>query len=233
MLEKPKMLTVVRNSRRPTDSQIAAFQGVPTGFVVDALWGAGALSAAISPIGEGRDLRCVAAGPALTADNGPGDVLATLAALEFIQPGDVLIAAVGGHQGCAAVGDRVAGMVKNCGGIGLVTDGPARDYQGIIDVGLPLWCTGLTPGSPYNSGPGRIGFPVNIGGQQIESGDMVVADRDGVVVVPFAQIDAVIAQLEIIQHAEAEMDAKVVAGLKISPWVKDLLNSDDTAYVDE
>lgn len=72
MIEEPPLLTINNNLRRPTEAQIEAFQGVQTGFVVDALLGRGALSYDIGPIGEGRDIDCVAAGPALTADCGLG-----------------------------------------------------------------------------------------------------------------------------------------------------------------
>ena len=171
MIEEPPLLTIKRPGRRPTAAQIAAFQDVPTSFVVDAMFGAGSLSPTIRPLGEGRDLACRAAGPALTADCGPADILALLAALDSIQDGDVVVSAFHGHQGCAAAGDRVTGMMKNCGAIGFVTDGPMRDYSGIVEVGLPSWCTGLNPGSPHTNGPGSVGFPVQIGGQQVETGE--------------------------------------------------------------
>ena len=67
MIEVPPKLTVKTNFRRPSDTQIAAFQGIPTGFVVDAMFGGGALSHAIQPLGGGRELNCVAAGPALSS----------------------------------------------------------------------------------------------------------------------------------------------------------------------
>jgi len=231
MIEEPPILTIKRTMRRPTGAQIAAFQGVPTGFVADALCG-GVLSREIQPIGDGRDIDCVAAGPALTADCGPADILATAAALSFIRPGDVVVAAASGHQGCATIGDRVAGMMKNGGAAGYVSDGPVRDYAGIVATGLPVWCTGLTPASPYTKGPGWVGFPVQLGGQTVETGDMIVADRDGVVVVPFERIDEVIALVARIAGIEAEMDAKVAAGQKVSPKVADLLDSDQVRYVD-
>jgi 4-hydroxy-4-methyl-2-oxoglutarate aldolase len=91
MIEEPPLRKIKRNLRRPADAQIAAFKGVQTGFVVDALFGGGALSSDIQPIGGGRDLDCVAAGPALTADCGPADILAIMAALHFIRPGDVVV----------------------------------------------------------------------------------------------------------------------------------------------
>ena len=167
MIEEPKTLTIARTLRRPTDAQIAAFQGMPTGFVADAMDGKGALSTEIRPVGDGRDIRCIAAGPALTAYNGPGDILANLAALKFIRPGDILVSGVDGHQGCATVGDRLTGMAKNCGAAGFVTDGPMRDYAGVVQVGLPCWCTGLNPNSPYAKGPGTVGLPIDIGGRTV------------------------------------------------------------------
>lgn len=232
MLEDPPLLRIKRNLRRPTEAQVAAFQGVPTGFVVDALGGMGALSSAIQPLGAGRDIECVAAGPALTVDCGPADILATQAAMAFIRTGDVVVVAFGGHQGCAAAGDRVAGMMKNNGAAGFVTDGPVRDYAGLVGVGLPVWCTGLTPATPFAKGPGAIGLPIQIGGQEVETGDMVVADSDGVVVVPFERIDEVASKLVEIREMEAAADAKVAAGLKVSPKIADLLSGDSVKYVD-
>ena len=232
MIEAPPVLTVATRFRCPTDAQIAAFQGVPTGFVVDALYGGGALSLNIQPIGAGRDMACVAAGPALTADCGAADVMASFAALRFIQPGDILISAFAGHLGCAAGGDGLTGMLKNNGAAGFVTDGPMRDYDGIVKVGLPVWCAGITPASPHMSGPGAVGFPIQIGGQQVETGDMIVADHDGVVVVPFARIDEVIKRLDHILKLEKSQDGTVAKGLKVPEWVDDLLASDSTVSKD-
>lgn len=232
MIEDPPLLTIARTMRRPSAAQISAFQGIPTGFVVDAMNGGGALSSNIQPIGAGRDLHCVAAGPALTADCGPADILATLAALKFIQPGDVVVAAFAGHQGCAAAGDRVTGMMKNNGAAGFVTDGPMRDYIGVVEVGLPAWCTGLSPASPFSNGPGSVGLPIQIGGLEVETGDMIAADRDGVVVVPFEKIDEVIARLEVVSALEADLDAEVAGGLKLPSSIAELLAGDKIKYVD-
>ncbi|MEP4196950.1 MAG: RraA family protein [Aliishimia sp.] len=221
MIEEPKALTVKHAAQRPTRKQIAAFQGVATGFVVDALFGTGAMEPDITPLGGHKDH---VAGPALTIDNRPSDVLALLAAGPFVQKGDIVINAFAGFQGCAAAGDRVAGMLKNSGAIGLVTDGPMRDFAGVMEVGLPCWCRGLHPNSPYATGPGRIGLPIQIGARQVESGDMIVADQDGVVVVPFAKIDEVIAGLALVAILEVELDAKVANGLRIPEAIEDLLS---------
>ncbi|VAW11901.1 hypothetical protein MNBD_ALPHA09-1490 [hydrothermal vent metagenome] len=232
MIEEPPLLTIKRHNPRPDAAQIAAFQGVPTGFVVDALYGSGALSSEIQLIGGDHGAVCAASGPALTANCGAADIMATIAALNFIQPGDIVVSAVAAHRGCAAAGDRVAGMMKNSGACGFVTDGPIRDIDGVMAVGLPVWCTGLTPASPFTMGPGTVGLPVQIGGRQVETGDMVVADRDGVVVVPLAQIDAVIVRIAAVKELEEALDAEVAGGLKVPASMVELLSSDQVKYID-
>ncbi len=231
MIEEPPLLTIARESRRPDAAQVAAFQEVPTSFVVDAMYGSGALSGRIRPLGESRDLVSVAAGPALTVGCGAGDVLALLAATDSVQDGDIVLAAFDGFQGCAAAGDRVCGMLRNAGAAGFVTDGPVRDYAGIVGIGLPCWATGLTPASPYSNGPGTVGLPIQIGRRQVETGDMIVADHDGVVVVPFARIDAVIEKLETVKALENALDAEVEKGLTMFPATRELLKTDRVKYV--
>ncbi|PWJ10907.1 RraA family protein [Jannaschia seohaensis] len=209
MIEEPKRLRIARSPRRPTEAHIAAFAGIPTGFVVDAMWGSGAMDASIAPLPGLPDR---VHGPAMTAGNRPGDLLATLGAIHLAQPGDVIVAEAQGYMGCAAAGDRVMGILKNRGGVGLVTDGPMRDLDGLQSVGLPVWCRGLTPNSPVARGPGTVGLPVIVGGIPVEAGDMIVADRDGVVVVPFARIDETIAALARVAEAERALDAEVAEG---------------------
>ena len=233
MIEEPKPLTIKKNWKRPSKTQIKAFDSIPTGFVTDALDGEGTLSIDIKPVGDGKDINCVVVGAAVTVGNNAADILGTLAALNFIQEDDILVASVSGHQGCAAAGDRVMGMLKNCGGAGFVTDGPMRDYAGLVDVGLPAWCTGLTPASPFTKGPATVGLPINIGGQTIESGDVIVADRDGVVVVPHKKIDLVITRLSQVVDLECSLDAEVRGGLKIPDPIKEMILGHNVRLVDD
>ena len=86
------------------------------------------------------------------------------------------------------------------------------DVEGIEEVGLPAWCTGLNPNSPYSKGPGAVGDGAMIGGQYVCSGDIIVADRSGVVVIPHAKIDATIKALEDVKAAESAFEAKVKGG---------------------
>ena len=234
MIENPPLIQIKKatNRNRPNQEQINSFKNIPTGFICDALDGYAALDPSIKPLLiPGKTVDHIV-GPALTVFSGAADVLGMAIALSEIQDGDIVVNGVGGFQGTAAVGDRIAGMIKNNGGAGLVTDGPMRDLNGIIETGLSCFCTGLNPNSPYNSGPSKIGFSIDIGGKTINSGDVIVADTDGVTVVPFDKIDEVINKLKRIIELEDAMDEKVSNGLKISQKALDYLNSDQVVYYD-
>ena len=234
MIENPPLIQIKKSSsrNRPSIKQLENFKNIPTGFICDALSGYAALDTKIKPLlVPGKNVEHIA-GPALTVFSGAADVLGMSIALSEIQPGDIVVNGVSGFQGTAAVGDRIAGMIKNNGGIGLVTDGPMRDLEGIIETGLSCFCTGLNPNSPYNSGPAKIGYPTEIGGKTIHSGDIIVADADGVTVVPFNKIDEVLEKLDRIIELENAMDEKVKNGLKISQKAINYINSDQVIYED-
>lgn len=207
MIQEPTLLTIRADFPRPTKEQIAAFRDMPTAFVCDAMDGKGGMQTAIAPLLDAHAVGC-----ALVAENGPAEILGTMGAVHIMQPGDIIVAAMQGDQSAAAVGDMMLSMMRNKGGAGCVTDGPMRDLTGIRAAGLPAWCTGLNPNSPYAKGPARAGFGASVGGQIVNSGDIIVADENGVVVVPHARIDAVIAKMEAVCAAEAAREAQVAAG---------------------
>lgn len=234
MIENPPLIQIKKSTsrNRPSKEQINSFKDIPTGFICDAMDGYGALDSAIKPLSiPGKSANHIV-GPALTVFSGAADVLGMAIALSEIKEGDIVLNGVNGWQGTAAVGDRIAGMIKNNGGKGLVTDGPMRDLNGVIETGLDCFCTGLNPNSPFNSGPAKIGFPLHIGGKTVNSGDMIIADTDGVTVVPFDKIDEVISRINRIIEIENDMDAKVSNGLKISQSALDLIKSDKVVYLD-
>ncbi len=232
MIEEPPQLMIRRSFPRPTDAQIDAFRDVPTGFVCDAMAGRGALDSAIRPVAPEHELRCRAVGVALVAENGPAEILATMGALHIMQRGDIIVAAQHGGRNCSAAGDQFCGMMKNKGAGGFVTDGEMRDVEGIIEVGLPAWCSGLSANSPYSNGPGRVGFGAVVGGRHIESGDLIVADRNGVVTIPFQQIDAVIAALAAVREAESALEQKVGAGRADMPAIEAMLEDGRAILID-
>jgi 4-hydroxy-4-methyl-2-oxoglutarate aldolase len=193
---------------RLSAAELAPFRGRSTSFVVDAMNGRGALHHAIKPLNPESRL----VGSALTARAGARDNLAALAALDLIEPGDVLVISTQGFEGTSTLGDNMARIAQIRGAAGVVTDGMARDAAEIIALGMPVFCRGVTPNSAFPSGPGEVGLPLALGEVTIEAGDLIIGDRDGVVVVPRAQLAAVTARLELVATKEAEMHAKVAAG---------------------
>jgi 4-hydroxy-4-methyl-2-oxoglutarate aldolase len=129
-------------------------------------------------------------------------------------------------MGTAITGDLLLGMAKNKGIAGFVTDGVVRDLVGILGVGLPVYCAGLTANSPARNGPGTVGLPIVIGGVRIESGDIVVGDRDGVVIVPLAEAAGVAKKLAEVKAAEAGLEALVRGGLEVPDFVTAIIRSD-------
>jgi 4-hydroxy-4-methyl-2-oxoglutarate aldolase len=208
MIGDPTRLAIRTRLPRLSAAELAPFRERSTSFVVDAMNGRGALHHAIKPLDPGSRL----VGSALTARAGARDNLAALAALDLIQPGDVLVISTQGFEGTATLGDNMARIAQSRGALGVVTDGMARDAAEIIALGLPVFCRGVTPNSAFPSGPGEVGLPLAMGEVTIESGDLIVGDRDGVAVVPRAQLAAVTARLELVAAKEAEMHAKVAAG---------------------
>lgn len=223
MIKDPPLLTISRNFPRPGAGDVAAFAGVPTGYAVDAMSGRGALDYRIKPVAPAAS---VLVGVALTCQCGPADNLALFAALATAQPGDVLVAATDGFTATAVTGDLLAGMARNRGIRGIVTDGLVRDIAGILAVGLPVYCAGITANSPVRNGPGSVGLPVVLGGVTVASGDLVIGDNDGIVIVPREQIGMVLKKLPDIRAAEAALEAKVKAGLEVPEFIQAILDSD-------
>jgi 4-hydroxy-4-methyl-2-oxoglutarate aldolase len=223
MIKDPPLLTIRRDFPRPAPADVAAFAGVPTGYAIDAMGGRGALDYRIKPLAPAGS---VMIGVAITCDCGPADNLALFAAMATARPGDILVAATDAFTATAVTGDLLLGMAKNRGVAGLVTDGLARDLAGILGVGLPAYCAGITPNSPARNGPGTVGLPVVLGGVSVESGDIVIGDNDGVVIVPRGEVRTVLNRLADVRDAEAALEAKVKAGLEVPDFVQAILASD-------
>lgn len=228
MLKDPPLLTICRRFERPPAELVTGLKNAQTGHVIDAMQGRGALNYRVKPVDPDR---AHFVGTALTCETGASDNLAILAALVLTEPGDVIVAAADNFSATAVVGDNVAAMAKNKGVAAIVTDGMARDRDGIVSVGLPLFSRGITPNSCVRSGPGKVGLPIVCGGVAIQSGDVVVGDRDGAVVIPRSEIETVLASLTEIRRMEEETQKKVRAGMTHLDAVAQLLASDRVVYV--
>lgn len=230
MIDDPPLLTIRRKIARPDRALVESFAGSPTGFLVDAMGGHGALHAHIKAV-PGTPARFI--GAALTCSNGPADNLALAAAVCLSEPGDVLVAATEGHTGCAVMGDLLLGMAKNRGAAAFVTDGLVRDLADIQALAFPCFAAGVSPNSAARNGPGTVGLPIICGGRAVASGDIVVGDADGVVVVPQADARMVLEQLKNVRAKEAKMLEAVRSGLKQPGFMAEILAGNRIRYVDE
>jgi 4-hydroxy-4-methyl-2-oxoglutarate aldolase len=232
MLEDPPLLTIRRAPPRLGGAELEPYRDCITGWLADARNGRGALDAAIRPMAPEVPAMARFVGSALTCWCGPNDNLALLAAVAVAAPGDVVVVATEGFAGAGMLGDLVAGMARNKGVAAIVTDGMVRDRAGIVAVGMPVFCRGVTPNSCVRSGPGSVGLPVVAGGVPVSPGDLVLGDADGVVVVPRAELAAVAARVAVIREAERSAEDWVRGGGAVRPDIEALLGSARVAWVD-
>ena len=122
------------------------------------------------------------AGPALTVEVRPGDNLMIHAAMSLAKPGDVLVIDGKADQTAALMGTIMMTACKQLGIAGVVIDGAVRDSLEIDEMDFPVFSFGTNPNGPTKNVAGRIGQPITCGGVVVRSGDLVVADADGVFV---------------------------------------------------
>ena len=212
MIGAPRKLRIRREFVRVPAATVAAFAERSSSFIADAQEGRGALDWRI----KGLDPASRFCGTAVTAYAGARDILAVLAALDILQPGDVLVISTQMFTGTACLGDNVVKIAKGKGAVGIVTDGVVRDIDDILEIGLPVFCQGATPATGFASGPGEIGLPVAMGEVTVCPGDLIAGDRDGIVVVARDRADAVSTRLAEIAELEATLHADIVDGRKSS-----------------
>lgn len=122
-------------------------------------------------------------GVALTVKVRSGDSLMIHKALNMAEEGDVLVVS-GGEPGRALMGELMFRYAASKRLAGIVVDGPIRDVDCLRGFPLSVYAAGVTPDGPYREGPGEINVPVVCCGQCVEPGDIVLGDRDGVIVIP-------------------------------------------------
>jgi regulator of RNase E activity RraA len=142
-------------------------------------------------------------GVALTVQLAAGDNLGAIAASFQAQPGDVLVLA-GGEAVCAQVGGRIARVAMSRGVRACVVDGAVRDVDELERLGLPVFARTVTPRRATKAGPSTIGCPVQCGTARVHAGDAVLADRDGVAVIPASLLDSALARIAAAAGAERD-----------------------------
>lgn len=169
---------------------VRRFEEVPTTCISDAMQGLNNLDSSIKPLKDEYKV----AGRAFTVKMPVGDNQAVLRAIREAQPGDVLVIDAKGDTYRAVAGDFVVGMAQTLGIKGMVVDGVIRDIQGIRDLDYPVFCKGTTVAASGKAGMGEINVPISCGGVTIQPGDIIVGDADGVVAVPQAEAETILAK---------------------------------------
>jgi 4-hydroxy-4-methyl-2-oxoglutarate aldolase len=131
-------------------------------------------------------------GPALTVDTRPADNLMIHHAVRKAKRGDVLVVDAKGFIEAGPWGDVLTLAAQTQGIAGLVIDGSIRDAETIISMGFPVFSRGISIKGTGKAQHGRINVPVQCGGVTINPGDIILGDRDGLVVINLAEIDAVL-----------------------------------------
>jgi 4-hydroxy-4-methyl-2-oxoglutarate aldolase len=209
-------LKTVRNDlRRPDPELVAAYREIlaeysPSCLVTDAQARGGAIGGLATVTPQHKIV-----GPALTVDLDIDDLVDCMPVLALAEPGDVIVVACWETTRTAMWGALMSTLSMKAGIAAGIVDGAVRDVDEIRDLDFPLWYRSTVPrASPTSvhghTEPVRVNVPVVVGGQVIAPGDLLVADENGVAVVPSA------AAAEVLVGVRRQMDKERVVREKIN-----------------
>ena len=177
------------------------------------------VSSALRPMHRGGKL----CGPALTVRTAHGDNLLVHKAIDLAQPGDVIVVDGGGFTEAALIGDIMTSYALTRRVAGFVIDGAIRDLEDLAARDLPVYARAVSPRGPTREGPGEINVAVSIGGTIVHPGDIVVGDADGLVIVPHAQAQAILAAVANLLAKEKSLLESIARGSVDRRWVDETL----------
>jgi len=203
------MAHVITSVSRPDRSLIEAFRDLGAATVYEAAGRSGSVDPAIKPLARGVRLL----GPAITVRCHPRDNLMLHKALQIAQAGDVLVAATDGYPQAGYWGGLMAtsAMARKLGGLAL--DGCIRDSEEILRMGFPIFCRGTCIRGTTKSVLGSVNHSILFGEVVVNTGDLVLGDDDGLVIIPQANIETVLAASRKRVESEKQKAAVLASGV--------------------
>lgn len=198
------MKVIVTDVPRADPGEVDALTGYGVATVHEAQGRTGYLGPGLRPIQDGARV----GGTAVTVLCWPGDNLMIHAAVEQCRPGDLLVVTTTSPCTDGLFGELLATSLSSRGVRGLVTTTGVRDVADLRAMGFPVWSAAVSAQGSVKATAGAVNVPIAIGGQVVHAGDAVVADDDGVVVVPRAQVRRVLdASQDRVEKEEAAREA--------------------------
>lgn len=206
---------------RPDSALLRDFSTCPVALVGDAMERRGIMASGLKPLWPGARV----CGPAFTVLAAPGDNFAVHAALVAARPGDVLVVAARGYRDAGLFGELMGLDAVRARVAGLIVDGAVRDSAKLAELRFPVWARGVSPRGCLKSGDAAILTPIACGGEAVHPGDLILADEDGIVVVPLRAAGDVLERV----RAQDAMEQRLRDGMAEGQRLFDALGLDARA----
>ena len=208
-------LQILKRRRQVETAMVEKFRTIPVANISDCMARMTAGGPRLRPMHASGRL----AGPALTVKTRPGDNLMIHKAIDMAQPGDVIVVDGGGDLTSALIGELMVSQALQRRVAGFVINGAIRDLDFIHAGAMPVYAAGVTHRGPYKDGPGEINGAIALDGMVIQAGDLILGDADGVLCVPYDDLEAVLAAATSKVAAEVKTLAAIAEGRLDTSWI--------------